>query len=52
MKYDLEHYLAMYKERQRHVDDLQRVYELVAAQLHMAKLNLTELSKRIEEMKL
>ena len=52
MKHDLESYLSMYKEKQSHVDDLQRVYELVAAQLHMAKLNLTELSKRIAEMKL
>lgn len=49
--HDLEYYLAMCKERQSHVDDLQQVYELVAAQLHMAKLNLIELNKRIAEMK-
>ena len=51
MKYDLEHYLAMHKERESHVYDLQQVYQLVAAQLHMAKLNLIELNKRIAEMK-
>ena len=41
----------MREQRHRHVEDLRRVYELVAAQLHMAELNFEEINKRIAEMK-
>tara|TARA_R100001377_G_scaffold82323_1_gene62587 strand:+ start:550 stop:726 length:177 start_codon:yes stop_codon:yes gene_type:complete len=39
-KYDLKYYRTFRDAKQRHVNDLQQMYNLVNSQLHMAKLNL------------
>tara|TARA_R110002096_G_scaffold359135_1_gene552201 strand:+ start:23 stop:205 length:183 start_codon:yes stop_codon:yes gene_type:complete len=46
-KYDLKYYRTLRDGRQRHVNDLQRVFDLVNSQLHMAKLNLEAVEDRI-----
>jgi len=46
-KYDLEYYRTFRDARQRHVNDLQRMFDLVESQLHMAKLNLEAVENRI-----
>lgn len=51
MNEKLQQYIMMKEHRERHVDDLRRVHQLVASQLHMAELNLEEINKRIAGMR-
>jgi len=46
-KYDLKYYRTFRDARQRHVNDLQRMFDLLSGQLRMAKLNLEAVEDRI-----
>lgn len=51
-KYDLKYYRTLKFERERHVNDLQRVFDLLSGQLHMAKLNLEAVEGRIIKLEM
>ena len=51
MNEKLRNYIMMKEHRERHVDDLRRIQQVVASQLYIAELQLEEVNKRIAEMK-